>query len=193
MSSPMPFIVIGGLICLSSSVGAALMMGGEKDAGGADIQDDDAEPEPEPQFVYDFIIKQKSVGNPIISDIKADGVRVTSDQLTLHEVPGAKVCASQANGYECEDDNYGMNDPEPEEPAKKDRTWSTWKADQNVVDTKLFTVTMPSKVSEFEIVWWKPKHKPGLTIMENGVEAVSKGKGGNINEPNPQSVKYQIP
>jgi hypothetical protein len=33
MSSPMPFIVIGGMLCLSSSVGAALMMGGGKEEG----------------------------------------------------------------------------------------------------------------------------------------------------------------
>ena len=178
---------VGMMVCCSSSV-AALMMGGEEET-----------PTPttttpaEPQFVYDFIITQTSVGKPVISDIKADGVRVTSDQLTIHEVPGHRTCGSQANGYDCEDDNYGMNDPEPEEPAKKDRTWSTWANDQNAEDTKLFTITMPSKVSEFEIVWWKPKNKPGLTVMENGVEAVSKAKGGNKNTPNPQSVKYQIP
>jgi hypothetical protein len=45
MSSPMPFIVIGGMLCLSSSVGAALTMGGEEDggagAGGANNQDND--------------------------------------------------------------------------------------------------------------------------------------------------------
>lgn len=180
-----PLAGVGLMVVFSSSIAAAMMMGGEEET---------PTPTPaEPQFVYDFIITQTSVGRPVISDIKADGVRVTSDQLTIHEVPGQRTCGSQANGYDCEDDNYGMNDPEPEEPAKKDRTWSTWADDQNAEDTKLFTITMPSKVSEFEIVWWKPKNKPGLTVMENGVEAVSKAKGGNKDTPNPQSVKYQIP
>lgn len=52
MSSPMPFIVIGGLLCLSSSVGAALMMGGEEEEKKPDNNNnqDDDEPDPPPKY-----------------------------------------------------------------------------------------------------------------------------------------------
>ena len=47
----MPFIVIGGLLCLSSSVGAALMMGGGKEEGA--VCTPEGTPDPNATYKYD--------------------------------------------------------------------------------------------------------------------------------------------
>jgi hypothetical protein len=192
-----------GMMCLSSSVGAALMMGGggEDDggaggAGGGAIDQDDTPTE----YVYEFIIKEETERqrthndfNVHITDVRADGVRVTSGQLEMHEEPEWAKCNSKGGGYECEGDNYGINDPEPADPEYSDVTWSAWKEGQAVTGTKLLTITMPSKVARFEMDFFRPKYIPGWTIKENGTEVLSTSKGANENTPAPTTVEYIIP
>ena len=192
-----------GVICLSSSVGAALMMGGGGDddggaggAGGDAIDQDDTPIE----YVYEFIIKEETERqrthndfNVHITDVRADGVRVTSGQLEMHEEPEWAKCNSKGGGYECEGDNYGINDPEPADPEYSDVTWSAWKEGQAVTGTKLLTITMPSKVARFEMDFFRPKYIPGWTIKENGTEVLSTSKGANENTPAPTTVEYIIP
>jgi hypothetical protein len=150
--------------------------------------------------VYEFIVKEETERqrthddfNIHITDIRADGVRVTSDQLVMHEEPEWAKCNSKDGGYECEGENYGINDPEPVTPAMNDLTWSAWKEGQAVTGTKLLTITMPSKVAKFEMDFFRPKYVPGWTIKENGIEVLSTSKGANQNTPTPSTVEYIIP
>ena len=184
---------VGAMLCISSSV-AAMMMGGEEK------EDPNVATTPvvPTEYVYEFIVKEQTVHtnkwNIHITDIEADGVRITSDQLEMHEEPEHAKCNSKGGKYECEGDNYGINDPEPaDDPHMKDLTWSAWKAGQAVVGTKLLTITMPSKVSKFTIDYFRPKYVPGWTIKENGTEVLSTSKGENKNKPEGIAVEYTIP
>ena len=175
--------------CISSSVVASVMGGGETP--------EESTPTQPTEYVYDFIVKEQSPRtndfNIHITDIEADGVRVTPEQLTIHEEPEHAKCNSKANGYECEGDNYGMNDPEPVDGEYKDLSWSAWKQGQGEVGTKVFTVTTSTKVKKFKIDYFRPKYVPGWTIKENGKEVLTTSKGANKNTPTPTVVEYEIP
>ena len=176
--------------CISSSI-ASTMMGGETTEETKPVETEPTE------YVYDFIVAEQSAHtnkfNIHITDIEADGVRVTTEQLTIHEEPGWAKCNSKGGEYECEGDNYGINDPEPVDASYKATTWSAWKEGQGEVGDKVFTITMPSKVSKFTIDYFRPKYVPGWTIKENGKEVLSTSKGANENLPAPIAVEYTIP
>jgi hypothetical protein len=149
-------------------------------------------------YVYEFIIKEEAVHtdrwNVHITDIEADGLRVTSDQIEIHEEPEWAKCNSKEGGYECDGDVYGMIDPEPITPTDyKDLTWSAWAEGQAKVGTKLLTITMPYKVGVFKFDYFRPKLVPGWTIKENGVEVLTTTKGANEDTPQPAVVEYEIP
>ena len=189
--SAVPMLAGVGLmmVCCSSSSVASMMMGGSEETKPV-------ETEPT-EYVYDFIVAEQSAHtdkfNIHITDIEADGVRVTPEQLTIHEEPGWAKCNSKAGEYECEGDNYGMNDPEPVDASFKGMTWSGWKAGQGEVGTKVFTVTTAKKVKKFKIDSFRPKYVAGWTIKENGKEVLTTTKGANENTPNPAVVEYTIP
>ncbi len=190
---------VGLMMVCSSSVAAAMMMGGEeKEIDGGDISGAGAGADTPTEYVYEFIVKEQTAHtdkyNIHITDIEADGVRITSDQLEMHEEPEHAKCNSKKGGYECQGDVYGINDPEPADgAAMNDLSWSAWKAGQAVVGTKLLTITMPSKVSKFTIDYFRPKYVPGWTIKENGTEVLSTSKGANKDSPTPTVVEYTIP
>ena len=179
------------MVCCSSSSVASMMMGGETVEETKPVETEPTE------YVYDFIVAEQSAHtdkfNIHITDIEADGVRVTPEQLTIHEEPEWAKCNSKAGEYECEGDNYGMNDPEPVDASYKAMTWSGWKAGQGEVDTKVFTVTTAKKVKKFKIESFRPKYVAGWTIKENGKEVLTTAKGWNGNTPNPAVVEYIIP
>ncbi len=193
--SAVPMLAGVGLmmVCCSSSSVASMMMGGDDSSGaGAGAGAGGTE------YVYEFIVKEQTAHtkdfNIHITDIEADGVRITSDQLEMHQEPEHAKCNSKGGGYECEGDNYGINDPEPADgAAMNDLSWSAWKAGQAVVGTKLLTITMPSKVSKFTIDYFRPKYVPGWTIKENGTEVLSTSKGANKKIPTGIAVEYTIP
>ena len=191
--SAVPMLAGVGLLsvcCISSSI-ASTMMGGETTEETKPVETEPTE------YVYDFIVAEQSAHtnkfNIHITDIEADGVRVTTEQLTIHEEPGWAKCNSKGGEYECEGDNYGINDPEPVDASYKATTWSAWKEGQGEVGDKVFTITMPSKVSKFTIDYFRPKYVPGWTIKENGKEVLSTSKGANENLPAPIAVEYTIP
>ena len=189
---------VGVMVMCSSSLAAAMMMGGSEDDAAATTAATTTTPTTPTEYVYEFIVKEQTVHtnkwNIHITDIEADGVRITSDQLEMHEEPEWAKCNSKGGKYECEGDNYGINDPEPaDDPKMKDLTWSAWKAGQAVVGTKLLTITMPSKVSKFTIDYFRPKYVPGWTIKENGTEVLSTSKGENKDKPEGIAVEYTIP
>jgi hypothetical protein len=185
--------VLGLMICCSSSSAAAmLMMGGDDDTSSS------TGPAPPTEYKYEFIKNVESSHtenfNVHITDIRVDGTRITSDQIQLHEEPEHAKCNSKANGYECEGDNYGLNDPEPANPTYADVTWSAWKEGQIPVGSKVMTITTSSKVKEFEIDYFRPKYAPGWIIKENGKEVLKEtANGGSGNSPNPKTIKYTIP
>ena len=191
--SAVPMLAGVGLmmVCCSSSSVASMMMGGETVEETKPVETEPTE------YVYDFIVAEQSAHtdkfNIHITDIEADGVRVTPEQLTIHEEPGWAKCNSKAGEYECEGDNYGMNDPEPVDASFKGMTWSGWKAGQGEVGTKVFTVTTSKKVKKFKIESFRPKYVAGWTIKENGKEVLTTAKGANENTPNPAVVEYTIP
>jgi hypothetical protein len=150
------------------------------------------------EYKYEFIKNIESSHaenfNVHITDIRVDGTRVTSDQIQLHEEPEWAKCNSKDGGYECEGDNYGLNDPEPASPQFIDMTWSAWKEGQIPVGSKVMTITTSSKVKEFEIDYFRPKYAPGWIIKENGKEVLKEtANGGSENTPNPKTIKYTIP
>ena len=177
--------------CISSGV-AASMMGGKTEE-----PTEPTEPVEPTEYVYDFIVAEQSQHtdkyNIHITDIEADGVRVTPEQLTIHEEPEHAKCNSKKGGFDCEGDNYGMIDPEPVDGGYVHLSWSAWKQGQGEVGTKVFTVTTSTKVKEFKIDYFRPKYAPGWTIKENGKEVLTTKKSSNTNEPNPLVVKYTIP
>ena len=191
--SAVPMLAGVGLmmVCCSSSSVASMMMGGETVEETKPVETEPTE------YVYDFIVAEQSAHtdkfNIHITDIEADGVRVTPEQLTIHEEPEWAKCNSKAGEYECEGDNYGMNDPEPVDASFKGMTWSGWKAGQGEVGTKVFTVTTAKKVKKFKIDSFRPKYVAGWTIKENGKEVLTTTKGANENTPNPAVVEYTIP
>ena len=193
MANVVPMLAGVGLLsvcCISSSVAASMM-------GGGETIEETVTPTQPTEYVYDFIVKEQSPHtndfNIHITDIEADGVRVTPEQLTIHEEPEHAKCNSKAGDYECEGDNYGMNDPEPVDGKYKDLSWSAWKKGQGEVGTKVFTVTTSTKIKKFKIDYFRPKYVPGWTIKENGKEVLTTSKGANENTPNPTVVEYTIP
>jgi hypothetical protein len=187
------------MVCCSSSSVASMMMGGET------VEETKAVETEPTEYVYDFIVAEQSAHtdkfNIHITDIEADGVRVTPEQLMIHEEPEWAKCNSKKKdkdnkpslGYECEGDNYGMNDPEPVDGKYEDMTWSGWKAGQGEVGTKVFTVTTAKKVKKFKIESFRPKYVAGWTIKENGKEVLTTAKGANESSPTPSIVEYTIP
>jgi hypothetical protein len=196
----MPVMMMGMMgMCLSSSVGAALMMGGEEEGsggsggggggGGSDVE-----------HVYDFIVKEQVAYTSntnkfgiLITNILADGERVTDEQIDVKVTPNDTKCKSKQGLYECEGDNYGMNDPEPAEPADRDLTWSGWNREDTEVGTTVLTITMPKKVQKFEISYMRPRNIPGWTIKENGVEVLTTSKDENVKTPMGKTITYDIP
>ena len=193
--TPMIIGVVVLMMC-SSSLAAMLMMGGEEPSAVAPAAP--VVPPPPSEYVYEFIKNVESAHtkdfNVHITDIRMDGVRVTPEQIVLHEEPLWAKCNSKDGGYQCEGDNYGLNDPEPANPTMTDLTWSAWKEGQIPVGSKVFTITTPTKVGEFEIDYFRPKYAPGWIIKENGVEVLKEtNNGGGGNTPNPKKIKYIIP
>jgi hypothetical protein len=196
MANAVPMLAGVGLLsmcCISSSLLAGAM-------GGSETPEESTTSTPiQPtEYVYDFIVAEQPYRtkdfNIHITDIEADDVRVTPEQLTIHEEPEWAKCNSKEGGYECEGDNYGMIDPEPADGEYKDVSWSAWKAGQAEVGTKVFTVTTSTKVKKFKIDYFRPKYVPGWTIKENGKEVLTTSKGrADENTPAPVSFKYQIP
>jgi hypothetical protein len=190
-------VLVGGVLLMlcSSSSAAALMMGGEKDTVGPTGP---TGPAPPTEYVYEFIKNVETTHtndfNVHITDIRMDGVRVSPGQIVLHEEPLWAKCNSKDGGYQCEGDNYGLNDPEPVNPTYTDLTWSAWTDEQIPIGSKVFTITTPSKVGEFEIDYFRPKYAPGWIIKENGVEVLKETvNGGTGNTPTPKTIKYTIP
>jgi hypothetical protein len=188
-------VAVLAMVCCSSSSAAMLMMGG----------DDDTSPSPGPstigpapptEYKYEFIINvnaaHESLGS-VITDIRIDGKRVKSSEIQINNEPDNAKCNSKDGGYECEGDNYGLNDPEPANPQYNDLTWSGWNRETEAVGRKMFTITTESKVGEFEIDYFRPKYVPGWIIKENGKEVLKEtANGGSESTPNPKTVTYTI-
>ena len=192
--SAVPMLAGVGLLsvcCISSSIASTMMGGGETVEETKPVETEPTE------YVYDFIVAEHTARtnkfNIHITDIEADGVRVTPAQLTIHEEPEHAKCNSKEGDYDCEGDNYGMNDPEPVDGKYKDLSWSAWKEGQAEVGTKVFTVTTSTKVKKFKIDYFRPKYAPGWTIKENGKEVLTTSKGAAENTPTPTVVEYEIP
>jgi hypothetical protein len=147
--------------------------------------------------VYEFIINvnaaHESLGSHI-TEIRIDGRRVNPSEIQINNEPDHAKCSSKDGGYECEGDNYGLNDPEPANPQYSDLTWTAWKRETEAVGRRMFTITTESKVGEFEIDYFRPKYVPGWIIKENGKEVLKEtANGGSEVTPNPKTVKYVIP
>ena len=191
--------IVGGIVLLLVVIGVVMyftMMKGEEPVAVAPTAP--VVPPPPSEYVYEFIKNVETTHtndfNVHITDIRMDGVRVSPGQIVLHEEPLWAKCNSKDGGYQCEGDNYGLNDPEPVNPTYTDLTWSAWTDEQIPIGSKVFTITTPSKVGEFEIDYFRPKYAPGWIIKENGVEVLKETvNGGSGNTPTPKTIKYTIP
>ena len=192
--------IVGGIVLLLVVIGVVVyfMSMGEKDTVGPTGPTGPTGPAPPIEYVYEFIKNVETTHtndfNVHITDIRMDGVRVSPGQIVLHEEPLWAKCNSKDGGYQCEGDNYGLNDPEPVNPTYTDLTWSAWTDEQIPIGSKVFTITTPSKVGEFEIDYFRPKYAPGWIIKENGVEVLKETvNGGTGSTPTPKTIKYTIP
>ena len=192
--------IVGGIVLLLVVIGVVVyfMSMGEKDTVGPTGPTGPTGPAPPIEYVYEFIKNVETTHtndfNVHITDIRMDGVRVSPGQIVLHEEPLWAKCNSKDGGYQCEGDNYGLNDPEPVNPTYTDLTWSAWTDEQIPIGSKVFTITTPSKVGEFEIDYFRPKYAPGWIIKENGVEVLKETvNGGTGDTPTPKTIKYTIP
>ena len=186
---------VGMMVVCSSSLAAVMMMGGEEETPATTTT-----PTTPTEYVYDFIVKEQVsyTSNShdfgiLITDILADDVRVTDDKIEVKVTPTDTKCKSRGGGYECEDDNYGMNDPEPSDPSDSDLTWSGWNREDTEVGTTVLSITMPSKVKKFKMSFMRPRNIPGWTIKENGVEVLTTSNDENVKTPMGKSVEYTIP
>jgi hypothetical protein len=143
-------------------------------------------------YVYEFIVnvQNEHTLRLHLADIKMDGVRPDESQVEIKISPNRYYCDSKTD--DCVgDDTLGYID------AAGDMTWTAWDEEDEVVYTigdTIFTVTSPTKVSEFEISYQRPKYAPGWIIKENGnvVLTEPENKGGD-SEPTPVTYKYEIP
>ena len=140
-------------------------------------------------YVYDvYIVGKNAHGDhgSVIGDLKVDGERVTSDNVTFH-IPPSK--------YDCQHDtdpNYNCAG----EMGYMDRsgaiTMAAW--DKHNPIEKFFTITSPTKLMTIEISFHRPTYAPALMIEENGVEILrDDSNGGNEGSPSPFPVTYTIP
>jgi hypothetical protein len=195
-------IIVGVIVVVLIVLGIVLYMtmGGEETPSttGPSAPIGPSAPVEPTQYTYEFIKNIESQHtnkfNVHITDIRVDGTRVASSQIELHAEPEWAKCNSKPGRYECEGDNYGLNDPEPANPHIKDLTWSAWKEGQIPVGSKVMTITTTTKVKEFEIDYFRPKYAPGWIIKENGVEVLKETvNGGTGDTPTPKTIKYTIP
>ena len=140
-------------------------------------------------YVYDVYIVGKTAHpdhGSVIGDLKVDGERVTSDNVTFHILPSKYDCQHDT------DPNYNCAG----EMGYMDRsgaiTMAAW--DKHNPIEKFFTITSPTKLMTIEISFHRPTYAPALMIEENGVEILrddsNKGSDGS---PSPFPVTYTIP
>jgi hypothetical protein len=160
----------------------------DEDGGGGGGDGDDS---PE-EYVYEFIVNvhNESSLRLHLADIKVDGIRPSSSQVTLNVQPNRYICGSKTD--ECETtETLGYIDP------AGDMTWSAWDEEDEVVYTLgdvIFTITSPTKVNQFDISYARPIYAPGWIIKENGVVVLTEfqNRGGDL-EPIPVTYNYTIP
>jgi hypothetical protein len=142
-------------------------------------------------YVYEFIVNVQNEHKLRLhlADIKMDGVRPDESQVEIKIPPNRYMC-HRPNVCESED-TLGYID------AQGPNTWSAWDEEDGSVygiGDVIFTVTSPTKVSEFEISYQRPKYAPGWIIKENGNVVLTEPENrGADNEPTPVTYKYTIP
>jgi hypothetical protein len=142
-------------------------------------------------YVYEFIVNVQNEHELRLhlADIKMDGIRPDESQVEIKIPPNRYMC-ERPDVCESED-TLGYID------AQGPNTWSAWDEEDGSVygiGDVIFTVTSPTKVSEFEISYQRPKYAPGWIIRENGnvvlTETVNRGAD---DEPTPVTYTYTIP
>jgi hypothetical protein len=173
------------MICCSSvSVGGLLLMGGEGTPGPSGGGGGGG------SYTYDFYIQTPEASpehDLHLADIKIDGIRAISSQVTMHVQPDRYVCGSKTDAC-VSDTTLGHIDP------RGDSTWAAWELDTTSVGQKIFTITTSKKVGKFEISYQRPKYTPGWRITENGTAVVTETSNrGGENTPSPVTYTYTIP
>jgi hypothetical protein len=170
------------MCCCSSSVGAFFLMGDDGTTGPTG-------PTGGGTYKYDFYIQvpEASPEHDLhLADIKIDGIRATSSQVTMHVQPDRYTCGSKTDVC-LSDTTLGHID------AAGDATWAAWELDTTSTGQKIFTITSPTKVSTFEISYQRPKYTPGWRITENGTNVVTETSNrGAEGTPSPVTYTYTI-
>ena len=194
MSAPMIAAAVGMMVCCSSS-SAMMMMGGEETpaaaagAGSSGAGSSGAGAAADKGFTYDVHIVSDNAHNDYgtqISDLKVDGTRVTSDNITFHIAPTDYACEHDTDtSYDCEGAMGYMD-------TAGAITIAAW--NKETPPKKFFTITSPTKIGTIEISYHRPTYAPAMMIKENGVEILrddsNKGSDGS---PSPFPVTYTIP
>lgn len=181
-------LVILLMMCCSSSLGgAALFMTG--DGGGSTGPGASGGGGGGP-YTYDFYIQTPEASpehDLHLADIKIDGVRAISSQVTMHVPPDRYACGTKTDAC-LSDTTPGHIDP------RGDATWAAWELNTTSAGQKIFTITTSKKVNTFEISYQRPKYTPGWRIEENGTAVVTETSNrGGENTPSPVTYTYTIP
>jgi hypothetical protein len=171
--------------CCSSSVGAFFLIPTEKPTGPTGPTGPSGS-----AYTYEFYIQtpEASPSHDLhMADIKVDGIRVTSSQITMHVQPTKYTCGTDTDAC-VSDTTTGYLD------AVGDSTWAAWELDTTSTGQKIFTITSPTKVSTFKISYQRPLYAPGWRITENGTAVVTEtsNRGGEAT-PTPVTYTYTIP
>jgi hypothetical protein len=141
-------------------------------------------------YTYDFYIEtpEASTAHDLhLADIKIDGIRAISSQVTMHVQPDRYACGSKTNAC-LSDTSLGHID------TRGDATWAAWELNTTSAGQKIFTITTSNKVTTFEISYQRPKYTPGWRIEENGTTVVTETSNrGAESTPSPVTYTYTIP
>jgi len=180
-------VLILMMCCCSSSVGAFFLIPSEEAATGPTGP---TGPTGGGTYTYAFYIQvpEASPSHDLhMADIKINGIRATSSQVTMHVQPDRYTCRSDTDAC-VSDATLGHID------AVGDSTWAAWELDTTSAGQKIFTITSPTKVSTFKISYQRPLYAPGWRITENGTTVVTetsnRGAGAT---PSPVTYTYTIP
>jgi len=127
-----------------------------------------------PPVVYEFYVSVEASAIFIWTEISSTTKAISASQITINsELAWNGVVSSVVDGNL--NDSSGRLSTEP----------------TSSVDTKLFTLTLPTKISQISITTHRPMYYPGFRIVEDGIVVINdSSNGGSSSQPSPYTRSY---
>ena len=168
---------VGAMLCISSSVAAMMMGGGEETPAAAAGAGAGAGADKE--FIYEFIVNvphSATIGHHI-NDFMIDDVKPPAGSVVLYQ--------SADRGESPAPDSY-LWDGDPLTQVAYN--------DQQQKDELFMTVTLNKRPKKFTFGYGRPLYAPGWIIKENGVAIITETENrGASRTPSPQRYDYVLP